>query len=513
METWPHHRSSRPERTRRKHSRRALAAAVTFAWLLPAIVLGFGASAGTAPSMFGIQVSGTIGALPGTADLTGDWTVGGKTVHVTSSTILQTGGGTPAVGDFAIVKGTTQTDGSVNASLIVVFDLPIVHPIDFLGTITALPGTADLTGDWTVSGKTVHVTGTTMIDQHHATAAVGAPVEVRGTLQSDGSVDALAIEVLATPPNVVQVEFHGLIQALPGTADLTGDWTVGGKTVHVAAPTRIDQSHGTAQVGAEVEVRGTLQSDGSVDAASIEVISPPPGSVFVEFKGIVKTLPGTADFTGDWTVGGTTVHVTSSTKIDQTNGAPVVGAVVEVKGTARADGSVDATIIIVLFTTPPPVRIEFRGIVATLPGTSDFTGDWMVSGRTVHVTSATMLDQHRGPIAVGAADNVAGTLESDGSIDAGRIEVIEPAGGQIFVEFKGPITTLPATSDLTGDWVVIGVTVHVAGSTVLDPGKGTFAVGIWVRVEGLLNADGTVNALRISLDDGEGMWHSFIHRH
>src|SRR5215471_12108770 len=34
-------------------------------------------------------------------------------------------------------------------------------------------------------------------------------------------------------------------------------------------------------------------------------------------------------------------------------------------------------------------EVEFTGVIEHLPGTSDFTGDWQVSGRTVHVTSAT----------------------------------------------------------------------------------------------------------------------------
>jgi len=58
---------------------------------------------------------------------------------------------------------------------------------------------------------------------------------------------------------------------LPNTAGFIGDWTVGSRTVHVMSTTAIDQEDGKLEVGALVEVKGTLRSDGSVDARRIEV--------------------------------------------------------------------------------------------------------------------------------------------------------------------------------------------------------------------------------------------------
>ena len=65
----------------------------------------------------------------------------------------------------------------------------------------------------------------------------------------------------------------------------------------------------------------------------------------VTLVGAVESLPATADLVGDWTVAGKVVHVTAATAIDQTKGAPAPGAVVQVKGGARADGSIDARAI------------------------------------------------------------------------------------------------------------------------------------------------------------------------
>src|SRR5437870_8428614 len=73
-----------------------------------------------------------------------------------------------------------------------------------------------------------------------------------------------------------------------------------------------------------------------------------------EFLGPVVALPSGTDFIGDWTVGRRTVHVTATTVIDQSDAAVTIGALVEVEGAQRADGSVDATKIEVKLPPPPP---------------------------------------------------------------------------------------------------------------------------------------------------------------
>jgi hypothetical protein len=62
-----------------------------------------------------------------------------------------------------------------------------------------------------------------------------------------------------------------------------------------------------------------------------------------EFYGVINSLPGTAGWIGDWTVGGRTVRVDPGTRIEQEHGQPAVGTSVEVKGQAQPDGSLKAT--------------------------------------------------------------------------------------------------------------------------------------------------------------------------
>ena len=62
------------------------------------------------------------------------------------------------------------------------------------GVVEVMPADG-LIGTWQVSGTTVQVTETTRIDQEMGALVVGAPVEVEGAAQADGSILATEIEV------------------------------------------------------------------------------------------------------------------------------------------------------------------------------------------------------------------------------------------------------------------------------------------------------------------------------
>lgn len=228
------------------------------------------------------------------------------------------------------------------------------------------------------------------------------------------------------------IEFVGQVNALPSSG-FVGDWTVGNRTVHVTSSTTIDQDDGQIVLGSLIEVKGTVRPDGSIDATKIEVEetpspspspkpSPSPGCH--QFEGTIQTLPSTQGFLGDWVVDGFTVHVTSSTIIEREDSAPIVlGAPVEITGCLRQDGTIDATKIGVERVKSPeqPPCFEVFGQIQTLPNTQGFIGDWTVGGRTVHVTSTTILRTEEGGIAVGAHVEVKGCLQPDGSLTASLI--------------------------------------------------------------------------------------------
>lgn len=219
-----------------------------------------------------------------------------------------------------------------------------------------------------------------------------------------------------------------------------------------------------------------------------------------EFEGVISSLPSTPGFIGDWVVAGRTVHVTSTTRIDQEEGSPAVGRRVEVEGVLRPDGSVDAREIEVEDDEDFD-DFQFRGRVEALPGTSNFVGDWVIAGRTVHVTSATFIQTVHGPVAVGVPVKVIGKLRPDGTIDARKIQT-EKKDHVSFFEFEGTVQSLPSTG-LIGDWVVSGRTVHVTSLTVIDTDDGPIRVGSRVEVKGLVRPDGSVDAVKIETEDDD----------
>jgi hypothetical protein len=66
--------------------------------------------------------------------------------------------------------------------------------VELDGVVEAMPATG-LVGTWQVSGRTVQVTDATEIDQEMGTLVVGAPVEVEGIPEADGSITATELEV------------------------------------------------------------------------------------------------------------------------------------------------------------------------------------------------------------------------------------------------------------------------------------------------------------------------------
>ena len=138
------------------------------------------------------------------------------------------------------------------------------------GTVQQLPA-GGLVGEWTVGDHVVHVSAGTTIMQERDAVTMGSYVEVEGWLQPDGSVGATQIEVKARldgdPGDALK--FYGTIQSLPEGG--TGDWIIDGHTVHVTGDTSIKQKVRKAAAGAYVQVRGTLEADGSVTANKIIV--------------------------------------------------------------------------------------------------------------------------------------------------------------------------------------------------------------------------------------------------
>jgi hypothetical protein len=141
-------------------------------------------------------------------------------------------------------------------------------------------------------------------------------------------------------------------------------------------------------------------------------------------------------------------------------------------------------------------HVVFVGQVESLP-LSGLIGDWMVSGKTVHVSADTRIRQNNGSLGLGSTVMVKGVTQADGSINASSVEVrTAPGEKKRMVSFCGIIEVLPDPMPV-GDWTVSGVIVHVTASTAIDETKGTAAAQVPVRVKGEVQADLSIDATEI----------------
>jgi len=302
-------------------------------------------------------------------------------------------------------------------------------------------------------------------------------------------------------------ELRGVVQTIP--AGRIGMWVVSNQNVQVTTATRIKEEHGAITVGTQVKVKGYAQNNGSFMADKIERDGDGGGNDHQnesKFNGMINAMP--AGRLGDWNVSGQTVHVSANTWINEQHGPAAVGASVEVKGTQRVDGTWDATEIDVQDNTgggnDHQNESKFNGTINAMP--AGRLGDWNVSGQTVHVSANTWINEQHGPAVVGASVEVKGTQRADGTWDATEIDVQDNTGGgndhQNESKFYGTIEAMPAGR--YGDWTVSGQTVHVSANTWINEEHGQAAVGAYVEVDGVVQADGSWNASKIDVRTTSG---------
>ena len=286
---------------------------------------------------------GNIEELPPTTGRIGDWKVGGRTVRVSATTVIEQQDAPLAVGTRVEVEGFQLSGGAVEATRIETENDPGNGPFEFTGTIEGLPSTVGRLGEWAISGRRVAVTNGTRIRQDQGLVGIGITVFVRSILRQNGSVDALEIEtrMLADSMSGRFSEFHGTIESLVQQNRQLTIWTVSGRKVNITPMTVIKGSE--LAVGARVEVTGVTQSDVSINATRIEIKasagSPSAGILY----GKTEMLPTALNLIGDWKVAGKTVRVTAATIIERKYDQIASGAFVEVFGSAQPDGSINAS--------------------------------------------------------------------------------------------------------------------------------------------------------------------------
>ena len=332
------------------------------------------------------------------------------------------------VGSTVNVKAEIQTDGSLVAR-----EVSEVGPDDETGETRANPvdiegriERVEVDGGLLVNGIPVTVSALTEIG---AALQVGAPVQVRGLLQQDGSV--LAREILGYGPGVTagtEASIEGLVNEVATASDgSVSSFLVGGILVTVDRLTRLEA---VPTVGIAVAVQAIVIG-GQILAVAVE--SHPIGNVGVlpkvQMQGIVENMPpGPVPLPLDVTINGVTVRIYSGTRII---GSLTGGAVVKVSGEVSG-GVFLAEIVERLPAYDPedygtPARFRIKGILQEARLDSEGRPDrLLLSGERIIVQALTVFQDD-----VSAGDSVtAEGVIRNGILLATLISLNEREGGE-----------------------------------------------------------------------------------
>jgi hypothetical protein len=156
---------------------------------------------------------------------------------------------------------------------------------------------------------------------------------------------------------------------------------------------------------------------------------------------------------------------------------------------------------------PPGAQVQFLGAITAILGSN-----LIVAGRTVQTIASTLVQRGGDPVSfarlqVGQVVEVRGSLQPDGSVLANSITIVEDPGEEVTARGIIASLTIPTPTSSTGvTLTVAGRTIRTNASTVVrrrgDPaGFDRMRVGQEVEVKGLLQADGSILATRITLEE------------
>lgn len=463
------------------------------------------------PTMPYIKISGPLDVISDTVVI-----IDGISLNRTVTTAIL---GEPVVGDRVNARAAIESTGDLLALQVAKTSSDDGDDGDeepgkvlLISVIQSMPVSSTV-GNWVVGGLPVQVTAQTQLVQRMGPLAPDAWVKVIGHIEGDLFI---ADRIQTTHTHL----FHRLIGKL--TQLTQADVTVGGILLDLNEPVSI---LGDPQPGDAVVVRALLRDDGTLVAVAIDARSHKPAGrpgFVVKFVGTVDALPADGLY-GEWTIAGRKVTVPVGAFIDEHKGAVAVGDMVRVTALLSLNGALTAVEIQVQeneghggghghegqFT-------QFMAPIDSLPANNTVLGDWMVNGKTVHVTQGTLIISHNQPITVGLQVKVWGFVLDDGTIRAKQIETIVQRKPEVI--HLGMITQLPADG-LIGTWTVGSRQVQVTEQTALLTKQGrsgggedngghggdgeqkgkTFALGKLVKVFGQLQDDGSILAKQVKL--------------
>lgn len=238
----------------------------------------------------GREIEGRVEAIPPTT-AAGSFTVAGKTVTTTASTVYKkSDGGTATFADILIgarvhVKAAPSTGTVITATEVNIQNQQTQLPVELSGAISGFTGTA---AAFAFDIGSRHVTGdaTTVFQGNSKFSDLknGARVEVKGSMRN-GSVFATRIHVEDADTgdddtgdddgdddgtgSGRQVEASGAVAGLSGSCPAI-QFTLGSTRVTTSSATRFEIACASITAATRVEVKGTRASDGSIAATRVK---------------------------------------------------------------------------------------------------------------------------------------------------------------------------------------------------------------------------------------------------
>lgn len=299
------------------------------------------------------------------------------------------------------------------------------------------------------------------------------------------------VEAVVAQGRQVEVELPGRIQSLSETI-----WWVGGYRVILGADTVVE---GEPAVGLMADVDALAQADGSLLARRITVEGPRPKAPLrptatptptATPKPTATPRPLT-ELKPSPTVSPTPTIVATPTKEPSPtpSSTPTPTPTATLTPTPTLTPTSTPTPTPTATPQPPrPVKVKFEGLVEAME-----KDHWVVAGQKVLLNEDTIIE-HPELAEVGAWAVVQARRRPDGSLLALRITITRGAEKPPQpIEFKGLVESI-------GDavWIVAGRTVLINEETVIE---GTPQVGAVARVQALQQADGTLLATRIVIEE------------
>jgi hypothetical protein len=307
-----------------------------------------------------------------------------------------------------------------------------------------------------------------------------------------------------------EAELEGRVESLPPTMPAL-TFKAAGRTVKTDSATRfldgsVTRSFADLLIGMRVHAKGSLAGD-TFTATRVELQNSQT-TVPVEVNGTIDSLTGSAA-AFQFKVGSRVVKGDASTAFfgdgDRSDSFSDLkdGARVEVKGQQR-DGFVYATRIHINGTTETPddgpdTSASIHGTLVSISGSKPSLV-LMVGSTTVRTSSATEV-KRRGDVQsldtlkVGQTLHVVGDRQTDGSLNARKIEIDDDATGGEF-EIEGSLGGLNGTCPSVR-FSVNGFSIATSASTSFETACSSLKSGDKVNVKGTRLADGSVAATRV----------------